>query len=75
MELLLYCQVYEPLYKIDPMQSQKQDKWLSLYLNLTYVSLPCSLASKKPYVNLLKMHFLVPYDSLNGSFVKQCVLP
>jgi hypothetical protein len=31
--------------------------------------------SKKPYGNLLKMHFLVPYDALNGSFVEQCVLP
>jgi hypothetical protein len=28
----------------DPMQSQGQDKFLSLYLNLAYVSLPCSLA-------------------------------
>jgi hypothetical protein len=27
----------------DPMQSQGQDKCLSLYLNLAYVSLPCSL--------------------------------
>jgi hypothetical protein len=44
MELLLYCQVYEPLCKFDPMQSQEQDKCLSLYLNLTYVSLPYSLA-------------------------------
>jgi hypothetical protein len=44
MELLLYCQVYEPLYKFDPMQSQEKDKCLSLYLNSTYVSLPCSLA-------------------------------
>jgi hypothetical protein len=29
---------------IDPMQSQGQDKCLSLYLNSTYVSLPYSLA-------------------------------
>jgi hypothetical protein len=28
----------------DPMQSQGQDKCLSLYLNLAYVFLPCSLA-------------------------------
>jgi hypothetical protein len=26
MELLLYCQVYEPLCKFDPMQSQQYDK-------------------------------------------------
>jgi hypothetical protein len=55
------------------MQPQKQDKCLSLYLNLTFVSLVCSLAKSKTIRNLLKMHFVVPYDALTGSFVEQCV--
>jgi hypothetical protein len=44
MKLLPYCQVYKTLCKFDPMQSQEQAKCLSLYLNSTYGSLPCSLA-------------------------------
>jgi hypothetical protein len=45
MKSLLYYQVYEPLCKFDLMQSQGQDKCLSIYLNSTLVSLPCSLAN------------------------------
>jgi hypothetical protein len=40
---------------------------VSLYLVL--------LQSKRSYSKLLKIHFLMPYDALNGSFVEQCVLP
>jgi hypothetical protein len=32
------------------------------------------LQSKKPYGNSLKVHFLLSYDALKGSFVEQCVL-
>jgi hypothetical protein len=40
---------------------------VSLYLVL--------LQSKRSYSKLLKKHFLVSYDALNGYFVEQCVLP
>jgi hypothetical protein len=73
MESLLYCQVYEPLCKFDPMQSQGQDKCLSLYLNSLMPLYLVLLQSNKPYGNSLKVHFLLPYDALNGSFVEQCV--
>jgi hypothetical protein len=73
-ESLLYCQVYESLCKFDPMQSQGQDKCLSLYLNSLVPLYLVLLQSKKPYDNSLKVHFLLPYDALNSYFVKQCVL-
>jgi hypothetical protein len=40
---------------------------VSLYLVL--------LQSKRSYSKLFKMHFIVSYDALNGSFVEQCVSP
>jgi hypothetical protein len=31
------------------------------------------LQSKKSYSKLIKIHFFMPYDALNGSFMEQCV--
>jgi hypothetical protein len=59
---------------VNSMQSQEQDKYLSLYLNSTYTLYLVLLQSKKPYGNLLKNHFFLPYDALNGSFVEKSVL-
>jgi hypothetical protein len=39
---------------IDPMQSQGQDKCLSMYLNSTYVSLPYSLAKNTSSLQMIK---------------------
>jgi hypothetical protein len=43
--------------------------WTHLWL---FISFSCK--SKKPYSNSLKVHFLLPYDTLNGSFMEQCIL-
>jgi hypothetical protein len=73
-ESLLYCQVYEPLYEFDPMQSQEQDKCLFLYLNSLMPLYLVLLQSKKPHDNSVKFLFLLTYDVVNGSFVEQYVL-
>ena len=59
----------------DPMQSQEQNKCLSLHLILTYVSLPCSLAKKDIILQAFGIYFFMPHDALNGSLVEQCVSP
>jgi hypothetical protein len=59
---------------IGPMQSQEQVKYLSLYLNSAYFFLVL-LQSKKSYSKSLKIHFFMPYDALNGSFMEKYILP
>jgi hypothetical protein len=63
MQILIQCNLKDKISTYPCARIQL----VSLYLLL--------LQSKRSYSKSLKMHFLVPYDALNGSFVEQYVLP